>query len=199
MRAAVIRIAALTLAASACGGRSDSSADSAATANLPCSGGSGGGFRLTNRADVVYSVSFSDTTGTEAMHINAVFVGRGAPGWKDKAENRIAGPPPARPDSVSGGSGATLGRFHMTHDRANNIAWVHDQPVRLDTFNVVLVDRADSAGGPPVVAGRLRVKPDITLPAGACGARTRATGMSWSDSLRAVLLRNPEVRAFANP
>ena len=81
------RLAALTALAStvaACGGRSDSAAG-----DVPCEGSAGGHLSLTERADMVYTVSFrEDGDGGDVATIEAVIVARGAAGWKTSERSR---------------------------------------------------------------------------------------------------------------
>lgn len=165
---------------------------------LPCSGGASGALRLTDRADVAYSVSFTgDTTGRDSLHLDAVFIGRGVPGWKETSQAREVAPRPVPPDSVRTTSGAGIGHLYMGYDHRDNVAWVHDQRVPLDSFNIILVDRVDSVGGPPIVTRKLRLSPSLAFAPGTCAKRGDPAGMRWTDSIRAVLLRSPDVRAFA--
>jgi len=164
---------------------------------LPCSGGAGGALTLTDRADAAYSVSFTgDTTGNDSLRLEVVVVGRGAPGWRDRLRERGA-VRPVLPDSESMTSGAGIGQLYMGYDRRRNVAWVHDQRVPLDSFNIIFVDRIDSVGGPPIVTRKLRFSPSVAFAPGTCAERANPAGMRWADSIRAVLLRSPDVRAFA--
>jgi len=101
------------------------------------------------------------------------------------------------PESVGFLSGGSIGQLYMGHELGTNVAWVHDQKVVLDSFNVVLVDRVDSAGGPPMVVGRLRIPSYVALQPGTCGQRAQPQGLQWMDAVRAALLKSPEIRAFA--
>jgi hypothetical protein len=191
MHRAPVTLVALIAVLGACGG------DSSPNRELPCAGNAGGGGGLTDIADMVYAVSFADdTTRGEMMHIRALFVGRGSPGWQAKAQNTPMQRPPVH-DTVMLGGGS-LGRLFVGYEDKTNSAWIHDQRVPLDSFNVVLVDRVDSVGGPPVVARTLRINPDIRLAPGVCGGRVTMAGQGWADSLRAVLMRNAAVREFAS-
>ena len=196
MRASFRIVIALVAALVACGkgGDQPSSAE-----NLPCSGGAGGSMTLNERASAALSVEFTgDTTGNDSVHLRAIFVARGTAGWKNRAESTPL-VRPVLPDGTGSLSGAGLGDLFMGYDGSTNTAWVHDRKVPLDTFNVVLIDRADSVGGPPVVAQRLRLKPVIGLARGVCAKRASSEGLAWQDSIRALLYRSPEVRAFIGP
>ncbi len=196
MRRSVLYLVALALLTACSDGEN---VPNTALGDLPCSGGAGGSLTLNERAGVAYSVSFAgDTTGKDSVHLQAIFVARGKAGWKNRAESTPLARP-VRPGSTGSLSGADLGDLSMSYDRSTNTAWVHDQKVVLDTFNVVLVDRADSVGGPPVVAQRLRLKPVIALPPGICAKRGSGDGLVWQDSIRAILFRSPDVRAFIAP
>src|SRR5687767_5075115 len=130
MHRAPIRILALVAVVAACG-RSDAPQGG----DLPCGGNASGGFSLTDLADATYSVSFSEaTTRGESMHIPALFVGRGAPGWKGRAQGSATRP--VRPDTTVPLAGASLGRLYMGYEDRTNTAWVHDQRVPLDSFNI---------------------------------------------------------------
>ena len=182
----------------ACGGGSDS-----APGDVPCDGSAGGNLSLNERADMVYTVRFrEDSDGADVAIIESVIVGRGAPGWKNTERSRdpapTPNPTPTAPDSISLSTSADLGGVRVGYDRTRNVAWIHNERVALDSFNVVLVDRIDSAGA-PVVAQRLRIAPTITLARGACSARTNPTSMAWADSIRSRLMRQSAVRTFASP
>lgn len=149
----------------------------------PCeSGGSGGGFRLSDRAQVVYSVDFRG----DSLRIGAVFIAR--------AEDKLFGVPklpekPALPDSTGFLSGGTAGRWYLQYDQREHTAWVHTQKVPLGEDNVVLVDGIDGLHRPPRVGGTLRVPPSVYT--GGC-----PRGERWSEVLRAHLEKAPEIRAF---
>ena len=195
MHRALIPLIALAAPIIACGGRADSAAG-----GIPCEGSAGGGMSLSERAEMVYTVAFrEDSGGSETANVEAVIVARGAPGWKASARNRTATPPATAPDSGSLATSVNVAGLRLGYDRRSHAAWIHDQRVALDSFNVILVDRVDSAGGPPMVAQRLRIPPAIPLAPGACSARTSPTSMAWADSIRARLMRSPEVRTFAAP
>lgn len=190
MRISSIALVMLLGLQASCGGTEDAAVESPA-----CIGGSSGNMSLTERAEMVYSISFgSDTTRRNVFDIDAVFVGRGAPGWKSQA--RQVERPAVLRDSV-GIAGATAGSLFLGVNRRSRTAWIHGQPMALDSFNVVLLDRVDSVGGPPVVTRRVRIAPSMTLAPEACSGSSRAAYGPYADSLRAVLLRTPEIREFA--
>ena len=191
----LIRIAALAATITACGGNGDSATD-----DVPCDGSAGGNLSLTERADMVYTVSFrEDSGGTDAATIESVIVARGAAGWKQAERNRDPAPPPTGADSTALTTSVTLGGHRVGYDHRSHVAWIHNERVALDSFNVILVDRIDSVGGAPTVVQRLHIPPTVRLDEGACGARANPTSMLWVDSIRARLMRAPEVRAFAAP
>ena len=195
MHRALLSLIALAAPIIACGGRADSAAG-----DIPCDGSAGGGISLSERAEMVYTVAFrEDSGGREVANIEAVIVARGAPGWKSSARNRTATPAANAPDSGRLATSVDVAGLRIGYDRSSHAAWIHDQRVALDSFNVVLVDRMDSAGGPPQAARRLRIEPTIPLAPGACAARTNPAAMPWADSIRARLMRSPEVRTFAAP
>ena len=190
-----ICLAALAATLTACGGDSASS-----SADARCEGSAGGKLSLTDRADMVYTVTFrADSGGTDVATIESVIVGRGAAGWKNSVRGPSPAPSPTAADSAVLATSADLGVIRVGYDRRNNAAWVHDERIALDSFNVVLIDRVDSVGGAPTVAERLRIAPTIPLAAGACAARSNPTSMAWADTIRARLMRSPQVRTFASP
>ena len=182
----------LVAALAACDTRA---ASRSTTPHTACSGGAGGSLTLNERAAAALSVSFTgDTSGRDSVHLHVVFVARGQPGWRGRAEATTL-VRPVLPESVGFLSGSGLGDLFMGYDPATKVAWMHDQKVILDTFNIVLVDRADSVGGPPIIARKLRVRPSIGLAPGVCARRAQPEGSPWRDSVRAVLFRSPEIRA----
>ena len=195
MHRTLIGITALAAAITACDGRADS-----ASGDVPCEGSAGGNLSLTNRAEMAYTVSFrEDSGGADVATIESVIIGRGAAGWKDAERSRTPAAPASATDSASLATSAQLGAVRVGYDRRNNATWINEERVALDSFNVVLVDRVDSVGGEPTVAQRLRIAPAIQLAPGACAARANPTNMAWADSIRARLMRSPDVRAFAGP
>ena len=193
MHRALSRIIALAATIAACSGGSDS-----ASSDIPCEGSAGGGLTLTDRTEMVFTVAFrEDSSGDEVAQIEAVIVGRGAPGWKATMRDRK--PASTTHDSASLATMADIGLVKVGYDRRSHVAWIQNESVALDSFNVVLLDRVDSAGGGPVIAQRLRLAPTIPLAEGACAARMNPTTMAWADSIRARLMSHAQVRAFAAP
>jgi len=194
-RFAVVAIAGVLIAGvlmMACSKADDAGSDSA---SLPCRGGVGGGFNLTENSEVAYTGQFTGgTTGNDSLHIGAVFIGKGSPGW-EAGTNPTQVPMPT--DSLADLGGGSLGYIWVAHNRRGNLASVHGQVVPLDSFNVALVDRVDTVGGPPIVTRKLKMKPAFALAPGVCAARGRGSELGWADSIRAALMRMPEVREFA--
>ena len=191
----LICLATLAMTLAACGGDSGTS-----SRDVPCEGNASGSLSLTDRAEMMYTVSFrEDSGGVDVATIESVIVGRGAAGWKTSQRTRTPASTPTPFDSASLASSAEIGGVRVGYDRRDNAAWVQNERFALDSFNVVLIDRIDSVGGAPTVAQRLRIAPAIPLATGACGARTNPTSMAWADSIRARLMRAPQVRTFASP
>ena len=188
-------IFALTALTSACSGGSDSAAGDA-----PCQGHAGGAFSLTQRAEMLYSLEFTEGGGGEDIaRIEAVIVGRGAPGWKTaNAQPDSAARAGAR-DTTGLATSATMGAVRMAYDRRAHAAVIGDQRIPLDSFNVVLVENVDRAGASPTIGQRLRVAPEFPIDTGVCQRSSGAANLAYVDSLRARLMRNAEVRAFAAP
>lgn len=194
MGISLFQIVALTMAATACSRGADS--DSAVI--LPCAGNVSTTQTLSDRAGVVVLGTFSgDSISGDSLNLVLVFIGRGARGWKRQPSGQRALVRPVLPESVGFLSGGSLGQLYMGHELGTNVAWVHDQKVVLDSFNVVLVDRVDSVGGPPMVVGKLRMPSYVALQPGTCGQRAQPQGLQWMDAVRAALLESPEIRAFA--
>ena len=156
-----------------------------------CSGGSGGGTNLSDRVTAAYST----ITERGNIRLELAILARGQPGWDHGSGRASRSWPPVLP-VVQGDlrpqlSGATADTFALLFDRANDIAWVGGRRVPLAGNNVVLFDRADGVGGAPEVLPLLRVEPRITVADSVCR-------MPF-DSIRGMLLRNAEVRAFLKP
>ena len=107
-----------------------------------------------------------------------VFI-KGSPGW----DSREPGVPAGRSRLSMNRADIELGRarFTLNYDRVAHIAEIHGVTIPLDSGNVLLVDRVDGVGGPPVVS------------IGGCVSLGDGRPTLW----RAVATL-PEVRAFLN-
>jgi hypothetical protein len=183
------------LAVAACSGRQDSDSERG-----PCSGSAGGTMSLTERTEMLFALDFrDDSTGNHIAHIEAVVVGRGAPGWKTKGLRPSSIPANAARDSAANASSGSIGSFDVKYDRDTHTAWIGSMPVALDSFNVLLVDSVDRMGGAPVIGQRFRIAPDFRVTQSICAGRPGPDQLGHADTLRARLLRSPAVRAFAAP
>lgn len=118
---------------------------------------------------------------------------RGRDGWvhQQTKGQSLADPLPGRlAENLAGG---TIDTLSLRVDMERDVAWIHDRSVPLDGGNVLLVDRIDGVGGPLAILGAERVPfPD------AADADCAGTTMQFElDSLRSLLLNNPQVQAFA--
>jgi len=195
VRTSLIQIVALTIAVGACSRGAD---PDSAGGDLPCGGKVSSTQTLSDRVGLVFLGTFSgDSTRGDSLNLDLVFIGRGARGWKQQQPGQRSLARPVLPESVGFLSGGSIGELYMGHERGTNVAWVHDQKIVIDSFNVILVDRVDSAGGPPMVVGKLRVPSHVALQPGTCGKRAQPGGLVWMEAVRAALLKSPEIRAFA--
>jgi hypothetical protein len=168
------------------------------SAGRGCFGGEGGGMALSGRVTLAYALTY-DSAGAR---LDAAILARGQPGWDRGARGRgplphtMPGEPGDRPPMLAG---ATADTFALLYDRANDVVWVGGRRVPLRGANIVLLDRADEVGGPPVVRPPLRA--DLTLPVSdQCEPpRTREAHEARVAAIRAALLRHAEVRAFLAP
>ena len=124
----------------------------------------GGGMPLSSRASATYALSIEH----DSLYIGGITVVRAQPGWRGFGGSRQPLVRPARAGAGQFLSGATIDTLFLEFDLNAKVAWVHTLKVPLDTNNVVLVDRVDTEGGPPVVTGMYRITSPIPL-AASCG------------------------------
>ena len=97
-------------------------------------------------------------------------------------------------------AGTTADTFALMFDRTNEIAWVGGRLVRLRGMNVVLLDRADGVGGPPVLLPLVQVDSALAISGSLCDLpRSRDAAAARIDAIRGALFRSPEVREFLKP
>jgi hypothetical protein len=89
--------------------------------------------------------------------------------------------------------GATIDTLFLDFDLDARVSWVHTLKVPLDTNNVVLVDRVDTEGGPPVVTGIYKIPSPIPLGA-RCGDKDFLDRMFAA--VEKALKSNPAIAAF---
>ena len=163
-----------------------------------CNGNSSGGATLSDRVTLAYALT-NDTSG---VRLNAAILARGQPGWDRRGRpGQLPLTMPAEPgDKPSMLAGTTADTFALMFDRANEIAWVGGRRVRLRGMNVVLLDRADGVGGPPVLLPLVRVDSALAIPGSSCEPpRSRDAAVARMDASRGALFRSPEVREFLKP
>jgi hypothetical protein len=145
----------------------------------PCiQGGSGGGGILSDRAQIVWSVTFEQ----DSARIDGLFVAR----VEDRLRHGV--PPRPRPD-VPALSGGSAGVWILLFDRETRTAYVHERPVELRNDNVVLVNGIDRLHDLPDVAGTMFIP--ARFHTGGC-----LDGEDWVDALRDHVLSVPEIREF---
>jgi hypothetical protein len=151
--------------------------------------GIGGGMPLSSRASATYALSIQH----DSLYIGGIAVVRAQPGWRGFGGSRGPLVRPARPGASEFLSGATIDTLFLEFDVDAKIAWVHTLKVPLDTNNVVLVDRIDTEGGAPAVAGTYRVTSPIPF-------RGNCPDKNFLENLYAAvekaLKSNPAVAAF---
>jgi hypothetical protein len=126
--------------------------------------GIGGGMPLSTRASATYALSIEH----DSLYISGIAVVRAQPGWRGSGGTHQPLVRPTRSGASQFLSGATIDTLFLEFDVDARVAWVHALKVPLDTNNVVLVDRVDSEGGPPVVSGIYRIPTPIPF-RGSCG------------------------------
>lgn len=143
----------------------------------PCDrGGSGGSVRLSDRAELIYSIHYEG----DSARIVAVVVAQA-----DDELTRAPGPPPQAPQEVRGGGGS-VGRWMI--QAAEGAVWIDSTRVELNGNNVVLLQGVDRVTRMPDVEGLTSVPSYFHT--GACRE------VDDSEALRAHVLASPEVRAF---
>lgn len=136
----------------------------------------GGGMAVSARASATYALSVEH----DSLYIGGIAIGRAQPGWRGSGGSRKPLQWPVRPGVSGMLPGATIDTLFFQFDLDAKIAWVHMQKVPLDTNNVVLVDRVDSHGGPPVVAGLYRIPSPIPF-------RATCADKAFNDNLFAAI------------
>lgn len=154
--------------------------DVSATARTCVSGSSGGGLKLSEHVEVVFSVSKEG----DSARIDNIFVARGDRSIPSMA--RSVERPEGPGTFVSGG---TVGRWWLLFDRAANTAWIDETPIIMGENNVVLLTGVDRLNEPPDVSGLLRVPSQFHT--GGC-----TDGSRFQDHLRRHLMEIEDVRSF---
>jgi hypothetical protein len=166
-----------------------------ATAQCPNGGSSGGSFSMSPRVAGAFVISF-DSSG---VRLDAAMLLRGQRDWAGDATGRTGAWPPHVPrqpgDRPPSLSGATVDTFAVVYDRANDVAWIGGQGVPMDGANVVLLDRADGVGGPPIIVERLRIGPHVPMTDSTC---VMADPHRVAD-IATLLTLDPVIHAFAEP
>lgn len=146
--------------------------------------GSAGG-TLSERAEYIL---FRGTSGADAP-IDVLLILRGQPGWM----NRDAGRNSASRTTSAIAAGDVSGRapirygfdiggvkFECSYQAYGRVLRMWGEEHRLDSTNVLLIDRIDSVGGPPIIVRKLT----LTLPA------------AHNDRLAGALLGVPALQEF---
>lgn len=142
-------------------------------------GGVGGSTRLSDRAQLVYSLEYDGDSarirGVVIAQADADLTSRPGPGRANDAG-------PAR------GGGGSAGRWSIRNDDEGDAVWIDSVRVDRKGHNIVFLQGVDRVTRMPDVAGFASVPPSFFT--GAC--RDSDAG----DALRTHVLRSPEVRAF---
>jgi hypothetical protein len=147
----------------------------------PCTeGGSGGGGILTDRSQIVWSVTF----GQDSARIDGLFVARVED--RHRSGVMIRPRPNVPPGAASGGS---AGVWHLLFDRETRTAYVHDQAIELGQDNVVLVHGIDRLHDLPDVVGTLSIPARFYT--GGC-----LDGEDWVDALRNHILSVRQISEY---
>jgi Spy/CpxP family protein refolding chaperone len=149
--------------------------------HCPTRGGSGGSMAISDRIELVHSLSFEG----DSIYIDALFVARA----DDKLHGSLR---PVEQPVVDGKplqfSGATSGRWWLQYDRRERVAWLHDQRINLGKRNVILVQGTDRLNRRPEVVGFATVTSPIVK--GNCGTRELA------ELIKHHIMQVPAIRAF---
>jgi hypothetical protein len=157
------------------------------SAGTPCSAGESGTVFLSSRAMALYAL---ELRADSAILTGAIIV-RSQEGWRGFYGATRSPPPQPRGGPWAGGG--TVDTLWLLINADRHIATIHNTEVPFGLDNVLLVDRVDGVGGPPVGAGTVRV-PDTFAHATRCFSM-RPSG----DSVRALLLRDARIREFVRP
>ena len=152
----------------------------------------GGVTMLTARA----AATFSLTTKNDSLYVDGIIIGRAQPGWRGFGGTRQQLVPPVRPGAPEFLSGATIDTLFLQFDTKARVAWVHTVKVPLDSNNVVLVDRLDTQGGPPVVVGLARI-PSVVAFKWSC--RDKNFSDQLVDTLAKTLALIQPIASFMGP
>jgi Spy/CpxP family protein refolding chaperone len=149
--------------------------------HCPTRGGSGGSISISDRVELVHSLSFEG----DSIYIDALFVAR--------ADDKLHGSlrtveQPTVDGKVLQFSGATSGRWWLHYDRDEKVAWLHDQKIDRGKSNVVLVQGTDRLNRRPEVVGFATVASPIVR--GGCGSR------DLGELIKQHVMQVPEIRAF---
>jgi hypothetical protein len=149
-----------------------------------------GGSSLSTRSTVTYLLQQEKDT----VRVEAIVVARSQPGWHGLVSLARQ---PLVPPKLSGQTGPliglTLDTLFVRFDRKARVVWIHTLRVPLDSNNVVLIDRIDSRGGPPVVAGLARMPASLPLK-GECEEKTYVDRMQGI--LQKLLKEIPSIANF---
>ena len=151
--------------------------------------GVGGGMPLSARASATYALSVAH----DSLYVDGIAVVRAQPGWRGFGGTRQPLVRPARAGASEFLSGATIDTLFLEFDVAAKTAWIHTLKVPLDTNNVVLVDRVDTEGGPPVVTGLYRIPSPIPFRA---TCRDKDFLETMFSAVEKALKSNPAIAAF---
>jgi hypothetical protein len=162
-----------------------------------CTGTGGGGApHLSNRVSLAYAMSW-DSGG---LRLNAAMLLRGQPGWDHGSAARASLPdsmpmlPGDHQPELNGGMADTVSALY---DRAKDLAWIGGRRIPMHGANVVLVDRADGVGGPPVVTKLIHIDPHLAQVPSPCKPHvTHEDYMAYMTAIRKAVLASEEVQNF---
>ena len=129
----------------------------------------------------------------DSLYFDGIIVGRAQAGWKGFNGTRRQLVEPIRAGAAKYLTGATIDTLFLQFDRKARIAWIHTMRVPMDTNNVVLVDRLDTRGGAPHVAGMLKIASPVPIN-GHCGDADFF--QTLSETMSRVLRGIPAIAAF---
>ena len=151
-----------------------------------------GGTMLSARAAAAFALSINN----DSLYIEGIIIARAQPGWRGFGGTRRQLVQPVRSGAPKHLSGATIDTLFLQFDTKARVAWVHTTRVPLDTNNVVLVDRADTRGGPPAVVGTTKVSSPVPFK---WNCRDKNFPDQLKETLTKTVLISPIILEFIGP
>ena len=149
----------------------------------------GGGMSLTETVKLVYSIGIRG----DRFWLDAVVLVRSARPWPRAT---TAPPPQPRLPALGPGAGGCVGRHHIFIARTDRVVWINRSfPIRLNEFNLLMLDHADDPVKLPSVHDIFTIHSDLGAAPSDGIAITHAI-KDAAQQLRVLLEESVRVRAF---